>query len=429
MDQSLMSMSQFAHMNLPPIPQGVQTKFNATMTVSALPKILAYSQCDQGNVMLYESNKTTLLLVLPPGMSITIPGIKLSDRPLPIVGGEKTGYVFSKFQPQQLEELDRMLGSEWKNQLSEPLPAPVIAKTPVLLCRTNIAYNGHQVPASLWEYSDKSLVVFAPMDFSGGNDKLMKPFNPLVCPDLPPKPDGKPGSCSGYMIYKGTPNMVNFAKQHFQVPFETMYTKSPPVHLTPIAVQREPVILETKAFLFNNQQVTMEFVESSPLALAMFPSPMIALDGFDMKELYHPCGTKRPGYLIAKSQKDKITMIQQYFGLSDLESMYTMTEEVSARATAIQPLPVGSAQSKGFSDLSINSFDDIPLSTLLRLIQVKLKASVGVVNKNEISGQVLIYGDGAKVDADAAFLDDMETSIQVICGDKMAVFLIPTSVQ
>lgn len=429
MDQTLMSMPQFQHFNQPLAPQGVQATFNATMVASQLPKILAYSQAPQGNVMLYESNKTTLLLVLPPGMSVTLGnGIKMSDTPLPIPGGIfKTGYCFYKNQSEQLAELDKMLGPVWRDQLSEPLPPPIIKKEPVLLARTTINFNGHQFPASLWEYSDKSLAIFAPMDFSNGNEKLMKPQRSCACPDSPS------GKADGYMVWKSTSSMVNFAKQHFNVPFETMYTKSPPVHSAPVITQREPVILETKNFMFNGQQVTMDFVECSPLALTLFPTPMIQLDGFDMKELYHPNGTKRPGYLLAKSQKDKIIMIQNYFGLSELEGMYTMTEELPPRATinngSSGVLVPTQTQGRGFSDLSINSFDDIPLSTLLRLIKVKLEASVGVVNKNEISGQVLIYGDEEKVNSDAAILEEMETSIQVKCGNKMAIFLIPTDVQ
>jgi hypothetical protein len=422
MDSSLMSLPQFSHMNTPSIPQELQTTFNATMVQSQLPKVLAYSSAPQGNVMLYESNKTTLLLVLPPGLSITIGnGVRITDTPLPIPGGIfKTGYVFYKNNQEQLLELDKILGTNWREQLSEPLPAPIVKKEPVLLARNTISYNGHIFPASLWEYSDKSLVVFAPMDFSGGNDKLMKPWKGFVCPDSPS------GKSDGWMIYKGTQNMINFAKTHFPVPFDTMYTKSQPVVQAPIIEKREPIVIETKAFMFNEQQVTMEFVELSPLAIALFPSPMIQLEGFDLKELFHPTGGKRPGYLLAKSMKDKI---------SDLESMYTMVEEAPVRANVIQQasgvLPnmvQGQIQGKGFSDLSINSFDDIPISTLLRLIKNKLKVSTGVVNKNEISGQVLIYGDEEKVTADAAFLDEMEINIQIKCENKSAILLVPVGV-
>lgn len=419
-----MDMPQFQRLNMPIAPQGVQATFNGTMTQAILPKILAYSQVSQGNVMLYESNKTTLLLVLPPGLSITIPNVKLSERPLPIVGGEKNGFAFYKNRPDQLSELDKIIGTVWRDQLSEPLPIPPVTKTPELLCRNNILYNGHQFSASLWEYSEKSLAIFAPMDFSGGNEKLMKPFSPLICPDLPVQPNGKPGACSGFMIYKNTRDMINFAKQFFPIPFESMYKKSvPPIAQTiPVTKQYEPTLIETKSFMFNGQQIFMEFIELSPFAIALFPTPMIPLDGFDMKELYHPTGNKRPGYLVAKSQKDKINLIQTFFGLSNLEDMYTLFEEVSARADINQQ----TTTQKSFSDLSINSFDDIPISTLLRLIQNKLKTSNDVTSKNEISGQILIYGDEDKVNLTAANLDEMETSIQVKVGTKMAVFLIPT---
>lgn len=415
MDASLLAMPQFQNFNIQQPPTSVQTKFNGTLVASSLPKILAYSNTEQGNVMLYESNNTSLLLVLPPGLSISIPNVKFSDTPLPIPGNMfKAGYVFYKNQPEQLAELDKLLSPSWREQLSGPLPQPIVKKEPFLLARATINYNGHQFPASLWEYSDKSLVIFAPMDFSGGNDKLMKPWRGFVCPDSPS------GKSDGYMIYKNTPAMVNFAKQYFNVPFETMYTKSPPVATAPMVKKSEPNLFETKFFMFNNEQVKMEFVEISSLAIALFPTPMIFLDGFNMQELYHPNGNKIPGYLIPKSQKDKITMIQNYFGLSDIESMYIMKEEVSQRSTIVQQQSnVGSK----FSDLSINSFDDIPISTLIRLLKAKLDASGEIINKNEVTGQILIYGDTDKVIADAQILDEMKTEIEIKCGSKMAILL------
>jgi hypothetical protein len=421
MDQTLFDMPQFKSFTQAPLPENVKTTINTSiMTTSVLPKILAYSQTEFGNVILYESTKVSLLLILPNGMSLNNSIIKMSTSPLPIVGGERNGLVIYKNRPDQLEVLDNFFnGQAWRNELSEPLPVVAPKKEPFLLCKNKIIANGHQFEASLWEYSDKSLAIFSPLDFSNGNDKLMKPFHKLVCPDTN---FSATGHSSGWMIFKNNTTMINFAKQHFPIQFETMYTKSSPIKILVPVQERQPEIIETKQIMVGDMTVTMEFAEYSPLSIALFPSPMIQIPGFDLKDnLKHPNGSNRAGYICPKSDKIKINTLEKYFGIENLENLYTMTEEISTRSSGFEKTT--SAVTNGLSDLGIKDFSEIPVSTLLRLLSNKLMESSEFYEKNEVIGDILIYGDKDKVNDKAGFYDDMETKIQVICGNKMAVIL------
>lgn len=420
-----LSLPQFSRFQNPSIQES--TPINIALTKAKTPNILAYSQNEFGNIYLHEVNHLVILLCVPPGLELPFSkevNIRMSEKTYPTEQGEKTGYVFYKNNQSHMNKLDEIFRPTWRDRLSEPLPTPKESKTPVLMMRKDILFNGEIVPASLWEYSDVSLVVFTPRDFSNGNPKLMKPFHKFVCPDSPS------GYSPGYGVYKNNSAMIDFAKKLFEFPdLETKYVKSQPKTYTPVAVQKEPhFIFRDISFNSGFSTHTMDIIEISPLAITIFPSPILMINDFQSyykDSLYHPTKGKQPGYLIPKSRNDLITILENFFQLDKLEGFYTMTQE-EAQVIAPPPgsMPLGPNQAKDMSNAGINSFSDIPISTLLRLLEDKLKNSGPISNKEEFK-RLLIFGDADKVISEVASFDEMTTSIEVKCGDKMAVFLDP----
>lgn len=422
MDSSLMGIPAYSNMTQVTQP----SQFSGTIITSALPKVLAFSQSSTGNIVLYEVTKLVIILCLPPGTELPAElGVKKSDKPYNTPHGEKTGYVFYKTTQKHMETLDKLFnGDMWRKELSEPLPAPTIPKEPILICKKTITWEMKTFDLTLYEYSDKTLTIFTPVDITKGNDKLLKPQFGLTCPESPG------GKCNGYMCFKNNSTMVSFLKTFIpDVPFESMYQKSQPVTATQIKQQREPQLLETKQFMHADQTFTLEIFEYSEAALALFPTPLFNIDGLQLSSsLTHPSQGTRQGYIVAKANNSVIGMIKNYFGFSNIETLYTMTQE-SARGVAIVPpagyLPPGPVTSatSSFSDMSIKSFDDIPIETLIRILRTKLTASTDVTNKEILGDKVLIYGENEKVNEAIEMMDDLSIVTEVKCGDKSLVLM------
>lgn len=401
------------------MPQPVQ--FGGSIVQSVLPKVLTFASVESGNVVLYEINKLSILLTLPPGMELpTTSGIVKSDKKFPTPHGDKSGYLFYKNNASHIETLNKLFnGDVWQNELSEPLPQPVIPKDPSLLVRKAIMYNGRTMDISVWEYSDKSLAVFTPMDFSGGNDRLLKPCRGLACTDSPN------GKCDGYLIFKNNTGMISFLKQFIpDVNFEAMYKKSiPPTSSSSTSIPREPQLLETKQIMLNGQEFNLEFYEYSELSVVLFPSPMISL-GTDYKQtdnLKHPIQGSRPGYTIPKSNVVAIESVCKYFGFSNIETLYTMKPEPPSRSVAMSSTIT--QQQSNLADMSIKTFDDIPIESLTTILRRKLVTSTGITCKEMLGDKFLVYGDEESVNEKISEMDDMSISIEIKLSGKYLVLL------
>lgn len=415
------------------IPQQQPTpiqSFGGTLVAAALPKVLTIRDSGNGNVVLYEITKATILLTLPQGMELpSSVGIPKGDKPLPTPHGNKTGYVFYKNRSDHISKLNDLLnGPDWQKELSEPLPPPVVAKEPVLLVKRVINFEGRSFEVSLWEYSDKCLTVFCPVDISKGNDKLLKPWRSLTCPDSPS------GKADGYMCFKNNSIMINFMKQVFpDVPFESMYTKSPAVMATKISQQREPQIIESKQFMSGDVTFVLDLVEYSESSIVLFPTPMFALQGMQQNDsVKHPTQGVRPGFVIPKANTQVIDTLKSFFGFSsNLESLYVMTEEVSRGVAIIPPaglLPPGPGQnvssiSNGLADMSMKSLDDIPIETLVRILRTKLTNVKELTSKNLIGEKLMFYGEETEISSKIEENDHLSIAIEIKCGTKSLVVL------
>lgn len=398
-------------------------QFGGSIVQSVLPKVLTFASAESGNVVLYEINKLSILLTLPPGMELPhASGIVKSDKKFPTPHGDKSGYLFYKNNASHIDTLNKLFnGDVWQKELSEPLPQPVVPKDPSLLVRKTIMYNGRTMDISVWEYSDKSLAVFSPMDFSGGNERMLKPCRGLACTDSPS------GKCDGYLIFKNNVGMISFLKQFIpDVNFEAMYKKSIPPSSSSSSyssIPKEPQLLETKQIMLNGQEFNLEFYEYSELSVVLFPTPMISLGG-DYRQtdnLKHPTQGPRSGYTIAKANLGSIESVCKYFGFSNIETLYTMKPEVAARSVAMSNTTV--PQQSNLADMSIKTFDDIPIESLTTILRRKLVTSTGITCKEMLGDKFLVYGDEESVNDKISEMDDMSISIEIKLSGKYLVLL------
>ena len=196
--------------------QNVQAvQFGANITKSEIPKLIAIAEAPSGNINLYEVAELTILMVTnPPNMVINISSIKKSDKTYDTPHGPKSGYLFYKNNTEHIKLLDQLFpGSGWQEQLSKKLPEPTEKKTPELLWSGNINYSGRICTFYLYEYSDKTLAIFTPIDLS----QSLSAFGKLVCPHV-----GGINS-PGYMAFKSKPDHIKYLKTLIpSIDFETM---------------------------------------------------------------------------------------------------------------------------------------------------------------------------------------------------------------
>lgn len=412
MDQYLREIPQFAAMGAP----NNASQFTGKIKVNHnFPIILAFSQQGAGNIFLYELDGLRIFLTLPNGMEIQITGVKKSANAISTPHGEKYGYVFFKNNGGHIETLNSLFnGNQWQNNLSEPLPEPVAEKTPLLLFEGQINFNNSSIPVFLYEYSDKSLAFFSPVDISNGDDKLLKFNRNLACPNSPN------GKCNGHLIFKNNARMINFIKTYINIPFESMYKKSEPKISKAVAQQSEAQLIDSKRFISNDVEFSLEVFEYSPLSIALFPNPLFNINGLQLtNNLTHPQNGRVSGYIIAKSNLNQIEMIERNFQFSSFSSKYSMTEDLTKGIVIAPPagiMPAGPFQ----SDLSINSFKDIPLETLIRLVIDKMKESSDVVSKNlPIGDKTMIYGDEDKVIQESELFEEMKIGFEIKSDQKL----------
>lgn len=412
LDNSYLSMPQYSQMT----QSNQSSQFAGTFVKSALPKILLHSSVPGGNVFLYEVSKIEILLCVPEGNDINCGDVKKGYKSYETPHGEKKGYVFFKNNVKHMEALDMLFPDKsWRNHLSEPLPEPLIPKDPLFLCRKNVIFRGHQFDITVYEYSDKSLSVFSNMDISEGNEKLLKPWKNLTCPDAPG------GKANGWLCYKNNNEMINFLKKFIpDIDFESMYKKSIPVKRS-VKVVRDPQLLHVKKFMNGDNEFTLDVYEYSETSIVLFPTPLINFDGFQQNQnLTHPIHGVKPGYIIPKKDTARMNMIKSFIGIANLEDMYVHEEEKSSRGTGFEPTNLIAEK---LSDFSIKSHEDIPIESLLRLISKKINESTELTNKNLLGGKLLIYGNTSSVETAREMNDDIPTTIQIICGDKSLYLL------
>lgn len=408
---------------------------NFNMTLSQRPtfgNVLAYAQQGDANIFLYDVADLTILLSIPQSMNIsfqTKENIKHSGtRKFNTIHGERDGFLFYKNNQTHLDKIDQMFpGSNWRSQLSSPLPAVKSPSEPVLMMRATVYHNGENVPASLYEYNEKQLVVFSARDLAGDKN-ILSWWSRYVCPEA------TSGYSDGYGAWKNNPRAINFLKQIFKFPeLETKYVKSQPVMSSPPSqsTSHNHFIID-KQVMFGPTSHQLDVVEISPLAVTIFFDPPIGIQGFEQQwkqDLKHPVKGKFPGFLIPKSRTDMLSWIQSNFGLDDFESKYLMNREENERETGIPKTPQqlteqSTAQStaSALSNMTLNNMSDIPIATLLRLLTEKINQT-NFYNKSTIDGKVIIFGKKEEVVETASNLDEMSTELEVHFGDKQLVML------
>lgn len=430
--ENILDMANIPINDMQPTGLPQVSQFNLDVGKSSQGNVIAYSSLSNGgNVYLYDVAPLSILLCLPPGIDPKFSpseNIKLSPKAFTTIHGEKNGYVFYKNNATHVTKLDIIFpGSNWREKLSSSLPEPKESKVPVFMTRANILHNGENVPASLYEYSDKQLVVFAARDLAGDKN-ILSYWQRFVCPEAPS------GYSEGYSAWKNNPRAINFLRQIFNFnDLESKYVKSQPKTSVPIQVQGKPnVIFENKQIAYGTNTYLMDVIETSPLAICIFFNPPLGLSGFEnnwKNDLNHPTKGKIGGFMLPKSRTDMIGWIEQTFQLDKFEGFYLLTDEPSARATAIisQPgsMSAGPDNSNIMSNMGISSLADIPVSTLLRLLVDKIKSTTTFINKSDVGGKLLLMGDASEVLDNAANNDDMATEIDVIYEGKRAILLKP----
>lgn len=411
------------------VTQGLPQASSFNLSLSQKPKygaVLAYAQQGDINIFLYDVSELTIMLSIPQTMNVSFTpkeNIKHSGaKKFQTIHGEKDGFLLYKNNQTHLDKIDQMFpNSGWRANLVEALPAVKVAADPVLMIKAVIYHNGENVPASLYEYSDKTLVVFAARDLAG-DPKIMKWWSRYVCPDAPS------GYSDGYGVFKNNQQAVNFLKQIFRFPeLESRYVKSPAIQSAPVQTVRSNHFIQNKQVMFGPTNHLVDVVENGPFSVVVFFDPPINIQGFEQNlknELNHPVKGKFPGYLISKSRKDMITWLETSFGLNNFESNYIIEEETSQRQSAVPvaTTAAGTVQNSQHVSSAISNLSDIPIETLLRLLTEKIKQTT-FFNKGTIDGKVIIFGENQTVEETAANLDDMATELEIKYGDRSLVML------
>lgn len=414
MDSSFLNIPQFAAMNQVPAPVSTFTGNLTPSTDASLPKILTVSSHPQGNIVLHEVTKLVILLTVPHGVNLDTKLVQKGNKAYKTTIGEQTGYVFYKNTKAHMDELDKLFGDDsWKANLSEPLPEPTVAKEPVLLIRQQILHNGIAMNASLYEYSDKSLALFCAGDPSNGDDKLLKPFRSLACPESPS------GKANGYLVFKNNAKMINFVKSIFMnTTFESLYTKSPAIQTPTVAAKLEPIFLGERTFQDNGMILKVEFFEYSPLAIALFPEPMFKIGDLTVtNNLKYGTGVK-DGYIIAKANTSSMLSVKTHLQFPNIEELFTLT-------TASENLKDNTAvMTNSLSDMTVKNYSDIPLETLVRLINVKMQGISQVKVNDLINDRTIIVGpNDAVVEKFDSLYSDCETLTHIQSGDNTLILL------
>ena len=403
-------------------PQTVQAvQFGADVSKGALPKLIAMAEAPGGNINLYEATKLVILMVTnPANMVISLPGIRRSDKTYDTPHGPKSGYVFYKNQADHIKLLDQLFpGSGWQDQLVEKAPEPTEKKTPELLWSGNINYSGRICTFYLYEYSDKSLAVFTPIDLS----QVLVPFK-LICPH------GGGTSQPGYNAYKNKADHIKFIKSLIPtVDFEAMYKKSAPKVAGPSGpsgpsggkVVRDPIRIFYHDFIWNGSNFSIEVVEYSESSIAVFNTPMFEIPGLQRtSNLKHPQQGPRDGMIIAKGNKSQLDILKNYIGKPDLESLFVMEPETSSTRGSMfgnSTLPSGSNDVASMvSDMRPRTYEDIPVDTLIRILRTKLEKMDVLEVKELIGGDVMLSGTEEQVNAQKELYIDAEISIEVNSG-------------
>lgn len=409
------------------LPQS--TEFKMELKQTSIGKIIAYSATERGNIFLYDVADLTILLCLPPGIT---PNFSKEDnvkhsgsKTYETESGLKSGYPLYKNNKIHIDLIDKMFpNSYWREKLSSPLPELKVKSEPVLMLSVVIYHGGENVPASLYEYNEKQLVVFCKRDLAG-DKAILSYWNRYVCPEAPS------GYSEGYAAWKNNSRSINFLKTIFKCPdLESRYVKSTPVQYTSVQVEQQyNHFIMNKAVMFGGNTYIIDVVEISPLALTVFFEPPLGIQGFEnnwKSVLNHPVKGKIGGFMIPKGASGHVEYIQKTFGLDSFEDNYVLTEEEIARATdkivTQSPNNNKTTLADRMSSMSINSMSEIPIITLIRLLCDKIDTTE-YYNKQDVSGAFLIIGENQKVIDDAANLDDMETKIEIIYGDKRVILL------
>lgn len=404
----------------------VKSTFNATFTQNNIPKTLTFAETPSGNVFLYEVKPLTILLVTP--QSMVIPGYKVSNEQFMTPDGPRNGIVFYKNNAVHIKALDDMFGTNWKNNLSVPLPDPKEEKSPILLWNGTI--NNGTVTFYLYEYSDKCLVAFTPASLDSNQVKFCRN---LACPHSPS------GKCDGWLIYKSPGRQHDYLRSLIgNIDYESKYTKSKAaVAAMPIAgpiggvtnstiaatIDKEPMIIyENK--IFNEAsgiETQIEIYEYSPTSIVLFLTPHALISGLqEGNGLNHPKQGRRPGFTIAKKYAPSINLICEMFGITDLASRYTM-EEVAQ--STIDPR-LNQQQAAMANSLSAPpSINDLPIETLAKSLLGKLSLSTTLEQRNIIGGNLIYFGPSDVVSETVDMLETYEILLDVKTSDKRLCIL------
>uniref|UniRef100_A0A6C0BDA9 Uncharacterized protein n=1 Tax=viral metagenome TaxID=1070528 RepID=A0A6C0BDA9_9ZZZZ len=399
--------------------QSVQpVQFGVDIKSSGIPKLIALAEAPGGNIQLYEVTKLVILMVTnPSNMVINIPSIRRNDKSYDTPQGPKSGYVFYKNQADHISTLDQLFpGSDWRTQLIEPLPDVAKEKKPDLLWSGNLNYGGRNCSFYLYEYSDKSLTVFSPIDFS----QSLKPWSGLKCPHV------DSGKQNGYLAYKNSQDHMNYLKGLLPgVDFEALYKQSQPkVGGAPVSIKRDPIQIFEHEFMYNGSNFKIEIFEYSDVSIAVFTTPLFDFCDFRRtNNILHPNQGPREGVIIAKNNKADFDKLKGFIGKQDLESLFVMEPEKSDRGsmfgTKSSVLSGGnSISSSTITEMKPRSYEDIPIDTLVRILRSKINNLSALETKTLVGDEVMISGLSDEVDKQKELYTDATISIEIRVGDR-----------
>ena len=141
--------------------------------------------------------------------------------------------------------------------------------------------------------------------------------------------------------------------------------------------------------------------------------------------LKHPQQGSREGFSIGKANKAQLDILKNYIGKSDLESLFVMEPEKSARSSMFGN--TGSSEiSSTISNVKPRTYEDIPIETLVSILRSKLEKIETLDIKQLIGGDIMLLGTEEQVNNQKELYTEGSITIEVIANGKCITIIKTT---